>query len=428
MTPKNGARNRGRLISEVKLPQLRGDFDSALYLSMLNLFDNITRVIARRGAMTRHEKILSDRSSEELCLDLARKHAGCVEWTECDTCKRLTRELRSEWVASGLRPFVPWLMLFDHASPAAAFLRSLGAASVIARSEEIKNAEKKVHAQKRDAFLRRCITCERTFDTRFRFERIAILLYGRRPKPLSKDEKKAHTQKRDAFLNCMTDDETQACKDLSAVLGDKNSEPTQRQYAARRLKKLRVNIDARRERLFGELIASSHSGKSFKSRVERLLNNGSVIRFVPRFEKAIRRYDLAKRRNATWTAKLPLLEYLAVEWVRDPKALSRFLDAAFGRWRDLLGNPKSVRGRSIIIHQALGSQSCVERCRGRGIKPMAAIAELLIRNGAAKPEEFEQLYGALRTQNSRELAKVMPSEPNKASDFVTKSKIKISVL
>jgi hypothetical protein len=114
-------------------------------------------------------------------------------------------------------------MLFDHGSPTGAFLRSLAAASVIARSEEIKNTEKKAHAEKREVFLMRCITCERTFATRFHFERIAHLLLCGRYKRLNRAGKKAYAQKCDAFLNCMTEAERQACEDLSAVRGDPKS-------------------------------------------------------------------------------------------------------------------------------------------------------------------------------------------------------------
>ena len=387
---------------------LCGGFQRDGYLPMLSAFDNIIRAMPRRRAMTPHEKILSDRSSEELCLDLARKHAGCLKWTECDTCKRLTHERRTEWVAIGLRPFVPWLVLFNHASSTAAFLRSLATASVIARSEEIKNAEKKAHAEKREVFHRRCITCQGKFHARFHYEQIARLLYRRRPKPLSEVQRMTYAEKRNAYLNCLTQDESLLSRDLLSVINDQSYTMHRRETASRELADLRKEIERRQEHRYGEWVAAACSSESFPSRAGRMLNKFANIDSKKFFEKAIRRYLTAKVRNATWTAKLPLLEYLAVEWVRDAKALSRFLDAAFGRWRDLLGNPKSVRGRSIIIHQALGSQSCVERCRGRGIKPMAAIAELLIRNGAAKPEEFEQLYGALRTQKSRELHKCDP--------------------
>jgi hypothetical protein len=427
---------------------------------MLNAFNNIIRVMARRAAMTRHEKILSDRSSEELCLDLARTHAGCLKWTECDTCKRLTRELRSEWVASGLRPFVPWLMLFDHASLAAAFLRSLAAASVIARSEEIKTAEKKAHAQKREVFLRRCTRCERTFATRFHFERIAVLLRARRSKPLSKAEEKAHAPKRDAFLNCcmtaaerqackdlsavlgdpnlepthrryaarrleelrehiqkrdaflnyMTAAERQACKDSGAVLGDPNSEPAQRQYAAQRLKELRDEIDRRSECLDHELLRAVQSSERFKSRADRMFNKIREFESINSkkfFEKPIRRYLTARLRNATWAASLPLLKYLAVEYVRDPRALWRFLDAAFARWKDFK-NPKSVRHRSIIIHQLFCSQFSLDECKERGSNPMGEVAAVVIGQGAVKAEEIARLNGALRTQKSRELRKCDP--------------------
>jgi hypothetical protein len=330
---------------------------------MLNAFDNVTRVMARRGAMTRHEKILSDRSSEELCLDLARKHAGCLKWTECDTCKRLTHEFKT------------------------------------ARRDDPAVSKK---------FVRRCIACERKFRTRFHYEQIVRLLYHRRPKPLSEVQRMTYAEKRNAYVNCLTQDESLLSRDLLSVVNDQSYTMHRRETASRELADLRKEIERRQEHRYGEWVAAACSSQSFQSRAERMLNKFGNIDSKKLFGKAVRRYLTAKVRNATWTAKLPLLEYLAVEWVRDPKALSRFLDAAFGRWRDLLGNPKSVRGRSIIIHQALGSQSCVERCRGRGIKPMAAIAELLIRNGAAKPEEFEQLYGALRTQKSRELRKCDP--------------------
>jgi hypothetical protein len=123
------------------------------------------------------------------------------------------------------------------------------------------------------------------------------------------------------------------------------------------------------------------------------------------FEKAIRRYLTAKVRNATWSASLRLLEYLAFEWLRDERALWRFLDAAFARWKDLLKNPKSVRGRSIVIHQLFGSQSSLDECKRRGIKPMSEVAAVVSGQGAVKAEEIARLNGALRTQKLRELRK-----------------------
>jgi hypothetical protein len=313
--------------------------------------------------MTPHEKVLSDRASQELCLDLARKHAGCVEWTECDTCKRLTHEFRTE----------------SRDDPAVS-----------------KNA------------IRRCIVCQGKFRTRFHYEQIACGLYRRRPKPLSEVQRMTYVEKRNAYLNCMTQDETLLSRDLLSAVNDQSYTMHRRETASRELADLRKEIERRQEQRYGEWVAAACSSESFLSRAERILKKFANIDSKKFFEKAIRRYLTAKVRNATWPAALWLFEYLALEWLRDKRALWRFLDAAFGRWRDLLGNPKSVRGRSIIIHQALGSQSCVERCRAQGIKPMAAIVELLIRNGAAKPQEFEQLYGALRTQKSRELRKCDP--------------------
>ena len=385
------------------------------------MFDNIVDMARRPAAqeaetraITQHKIATSHRLAEELCLDLARKHAGCVEWTECDTCKRLTRELRSDWVASGLRSFVPWLMLFDHASPTGAFLRSLAAASVIARSEEIKNAEKKAHAEKREVFLRRCITCERTFATRFHFKRIADLLYCGRYKPLSKAKKKAYAQKRDAFLHCMTNYERLACEDLSAVLGDPNSGPTQMRHAARKLKELREKIDCRSERLERELLVAACSTESFKSRVERMLNKVREFERIDSkkfFEKAIRRYLTAKTRNATWAASLPLLEYLALEWLRDERSLWRFLDASFARWKDFK-NPKSVRHRSIVIHQLHGSQASLDECGKQNIKPMGEIVARLLKQSDGSPRDgADKLNGALRTQKSRELSKFQGKQP-----------------
>ena len=155
---------------------------------MLKVFINITRVMARRGAMTRHERILSDRSSEELCLDLARKHAGCLKWTECDTCKRLTHEFRTEW----------------RDDPAVS-----------------KNA------------VRRCIACEGNFRTRFHYEQIASLLYGRRPKSLSEVERMTYAQKRNAYLNCMTQAEILLSRDLMSVFNDPSYAMHRRKNASR---------------------------------------------------------------------------------------------------------------------------------------------------------------------------------------------------
>ena len=140
-----------------------------------------------------------------------------------------------------------------------------------------------------------------------------------------------------------------------------------RKNASRQLAALRKEIERRQKQRYREWVGAACSSESFQSRAERLLNKRASIDSKEFFEKAIRRYLTAKVRNATWSASLGLLEYLAFEWLRDDRALWRFLDAAFVRWKDLLKNPKSVRRRSIVIHQLFGSQFSLDECKKRGI-------------------------------------------------------------
>jgi hypothetical protein len=327
-------------------------------LPKLNVFINIIRDMARRSAMTPHEKVLSDLSSQELCLDLARKHAGCVKWTECDTCKRLTHEFRTEW-------------------------------------RDDQAVEKKA--------VRRCIGCEGKFRARFHYEQIARLLYGRRPKPLSEVDTMTYPPKRNAYLKCMTHAETLLSRDLASVVNDPSYAMQRRQTASRELSHLQETIERKRERLEGELLVAARSSESFESRAEKMLNKFASIDSKKFFEKAILRYLIGKVRNATWTASLPLLEYLALEWLRDKRVLWRFLGDAFARWEEFQ-NPTSTRHKSAVMHQLLGSQSFRENCAERHIEPMAEVVSRLREQCAVQPA-FDKLHGALRTQKSRQLSK-----------------------
>jgi hypothetical protein len=243
-----------------------------------------------------------------------------------------------------------------------------------------------------------------------------------------------YAEKLNSCLN-MTRADRLLWRDLASVVNDPSYAMQRRQTAARELKELHEEIDRRNERLDRELLFAAQSSAgfeaceqigrrnervdrellvaalssgSFESRAERMLKQVrefASINSKKFFEKAILRYLTAKVRNATWAASLPLLEYLALEWLRDKRALWRFLDAAFARWKDFK-NPKSVRHRSILIHQLPGSQSVLEECEKQNTKPIAEIVELLIRDGAANPQEqgaITKLSGALRTQKSREL-------------------------
>jgi hypothetical protein len=100
----------------------------------------------------------------------------------------------------------------------------------------------------------------------------------------------------------------------------------------------------------------------------------------------------------------PAREHFETEWLRDKRALWRFLDDVFQRHKDFK-NPKSVRHRSVLIHQLLGSQSFRDGCKKRKTTPMGEIVALLIRQGGAKPEDAGNLYSSLRAQKSRELSR-----------------------
>jgi hypothetical protein len=217
-----------------------------------------------------------------------------------------------------------------------------------------------------------------------------------------------YAEKRNAYLNCMTQAETLLSRDLVSVVNDQSYTMHRRVTASLELADLRKEIERRQDHRYGEWVAAACSSESFQSRAERILNKFANIDSKEFFEKAIRRYLTAKVRNATWSASLRLLEYLAFEWLRDERALWRFLDAAFVRWKDLLKNPKSVRRRSIVIHQLFGSQSSLDECKKRGINPMGEVAAVVIGQGAVKAEEIARLNGALRTQKSRELRKCDP--------------------
>ena len=336
------------------------------------MFDNIVDMArpaaqeAETRAITQHKIATSHRLTEELCLDLARKHARCVEWTECDTCRRLTHKHRRS------------------------------------RSRDYKAVKKAVW---------RCIACDRKFAARDHYEQIARLLYCRRPKPFSEV---AYAQKRNASLNCMTHAETLLWRDLASVVNDPSYEMQRRQNAAQELKELREKIDRRSEHLERELLAAACSTESFESRVEKMLNKVREFESIDSkkfFEKGILRYLTAKTRNATWVASLPLLEYLALEWLRDKRSLGRFLDASFARWKDFK-NPKSVRHRSIVIHQLHGSQASLDECGEQNIKPMGEIvARLLKQSGGSPGDGADKLNGVLRAQKSRELSKSRAKQP-----------------
>ena len=246
----------------------------------------------------------------------------------------------------------------------------------------------------------RCVACERKFAARFHYEQIARLLYCRRPKPFSEV---TYAQKRNAALSCMTHAEMLLWRDLASVVNDPSYEMQRRQNARQELKELREKIDRRSEHLERELLVAACDTESFESRVERMLNKMGEFQGIDSkkfFEKAILRYLTAKVRHATWAASLPLLEYLALEWLRDKRSLWRFLDASFVRWKDFK-NTTSVRHRSVLIHQSHGSQSFLDECEKRKTTVMGEVVAELQRQRPVNGI----LAGALRTQNSRELRK-----------------------
>ena len=202
----------------------------------------------------------------------------------------------------------------------------------------------------------RCIACERKFAARFHYEQIARFLYCRRPKPFSEV---TYAQKRNPSLNCMTHAETLLWRDLASVVNDPSYEMQRRQNAAQELKELREKIDRRSEHLERELLVAACSTESFESRVERMLNKVREFESIDSkkfFEKGIMRYLTAKTQKAAWAASLPLVEYLALEWLRDKRALWQFLGDAFARWKQFQ-NPTSTRHKSVVIHQLHGSEA-----------------------------------------------------------------------
>jgi hypothetical protein len=337
--------------------------------------------------MTPHERVLSDRVSEELCLDLARKFGGCVEWTACETCMRLTHEYRTE-LEDDLR-----------LNPSRQDIPGVWPKNADLPEDQVRKFLNEIRER-----VWRCSTCKQRSRAQFHYEQIAVLLYRRRPKPLSEVERMTYAERRKARLDCVTDEEERLLRDLVCVFNDSSCGVERQQKAARQLKELRKEINRRSEQLDDELLIAVQFSESFASRAQRMLGKFTWIDSRKFFERAIVRYLRARVENVTWATSLPLLHYLALEYMRDKRALWQFLDLAFERWKDLLKNPKSVRRRSILIHQSLGSQSFINQCKKSRTQPMAEVVQL-VAQGALKPEESVRLNAALRTQQSRELRK-----------------------
>ncbi len=70
------------------------------------------------------------------------------------------------------------------------------------------------------------------------------------------------------------------------------------------------------------------------------------------------------------------MEYLALEWLRDKRALWQFLGDAFARWKQFQ-NPTSTRHKSVVMHQLFGSELSCNLCA----KPMAEIVDRLMKQG-----------------------------------------------
>jgi hypothetical protein len=305
------------------------------------------------NAPTLHEKAASYRLGEELCLDLARKHVGYVEWNKCETCKRLTQELRA--------------------------------------------------VDKNKKAVKRCKACERKMPPRFHYEQIASILYCGRQKPLSEVERESEAEKCSAYLDSMTHEETLLRRDLAAVKNDPAYSIKRRNQASNDLDCLRRVIECREKDRFREWVAASSSAGSFPPHAQRLLREFERLgakKFFGRLDRVIQRYLTAKARNATWAASLRLLEYVALEWLRDKRALQGFIKDAFARWEEF-ENPKSTRHKSAVMHQAYSDCNRF----GVAIKPMTQIVDRLLKQGAAEQEKegaAAKLDGALRAQKSKE--------------------------
>src|SRR5258708_24237748 len=97
-----------------------------------------------------------------------------------------------------------------------------------------------------------------------------------------------------------------------------------------------------------------HPDGSSKTTANRLLRDWKRRGnrdFFNHLSDVIRRYLFAREKGASWVASLPLVQALALEWLRDDKALWSFLEACLSRWREIASNPRSTFRRQAVEQQ-----------------------------------------------------------------------------
>jgi hypothetical protein len=172
-------------------------------------------------------------------------------------------------------------------------------------------------------------------DCQRRYERIAHLLLQQRPKPFLRRQE-VTKKKLVEQINKLDHDVARTNTDYFTL------EPTPE--ALRQHQDWVESSEKRREELMEQLVESSISPIHFRSRAERMAHDVTKQGERQHFEQiqiVIQRYLKARINSASWAASLPLLDLLALEWVRDPELLWKFLKFFLQRW-ELTNAPREV--------------------------------------------------------------------------------------
>lgn len=169
----------------------------------------------------------------------------------------------------------------------------------------------------------------------YRYEQIALKLIALRPKPLSAEQVKSikAAERRMVRGARLTKAEAATEARLRRVESNRKSSDEERRSAEKERAALWEEVEARRDRLAIDWIAAKRAGGVRKPFAGTLLARRERDREKKLFAdlaRCVRHYLSAREKRAVRVK--PLLHLIALEWLRDDKALFGFLSACLESW------------------------------------------------------------------------------------------------
>jgi hypothetical protein len=204
-------------------------------------------------------------------------------------------------------------------------------------------------------------------------------------------------------------------EDLLAVYHDPHYSIDRRRAALQELDEFRKQWEQRAEQQHAEIvklsIVSGHHPSKSRRLISRFRKDGRD-KFFNRLDFVIRRYLKARVEGAQWAvsasstgpaASMPLLQLLALAWLRDKENLWRFLEACLRRW-DAASDPKGIHQQNVMMHNICETGIALD-ANGNNLidssqKVLWRVAAWM-RNVGAAGEPNQSVVDRLRQRSSR---------------------------